>query len=214
MAGLTGRRPSTAATSWSTALRVLTLCSLLIATGAPAAHAQDTELWDRYLDRPRGPYRAQVIDADTKAPLAGAVVVALWRRDRVYLVHSVSENYAVREVVTDSQGWFFLDAKDVEEGAPRRTNRPEFLIFLPGYGSFPGHQRAPRGFTGGIFERPGTVVELPRLEEREERRLHQRNIDPYSLSETPFKDLPELMRRFNTERVDIGLAPYPPPEKR
>ncbi|MGH7316316.1 MAG: hypothetical protein ACREJS_08660, partial [Candidatus Rokuibacteriota bacterium] len=140
-------------------LRLVAVSSLLVATGFPAAQAQDTELWDRYLNTPRGPYRAQVIDADTKAPLAGAVVVVLWRRDRVYPFHSVSENYAVREVVTDSEGRFFLDARDVEEGAPRRTNRPEFLIFLPGYGSFPGHQRSPRGFTGGIFERPGTVVE-------------------------------------------------------
>ncbi|MGH7368697.1 MAG: hypothetical protein ACREK9_20015, partial [Candidatus Rokuibacteriota bacterium] len=141
--------------------RLAVVCALLIATASPGARAQDTELWDRYLDRPRGPYRAQVIDAETKAPLAGAVLVALWRRDRVYPFHSVSENYAVREVVTDSEGRFFLDAKDVEEGAPRRTNRPEFLIFLPGYGSFPGRQKSPRGFTGGIFERPGTVVELP-----------------------------------------------------
>jgi len=197
-----------------TRLRVVALCSLLVATGFPAAHAQDTELWDRYLDRPRGPYRAQVIDAETRAPLAGAVLVALWRRDRVYPFHSVSANYAVREVVTDSEGRFFLDAKDVEEGAPRRTNRPEFLIFLPGYGSFPGHQRSPRGFTGGIFERPGTVVELPRLEGREERRRQLSSLSPRSFSETPFKDLPELVRRVNAERVAIGLDPHSPPEKR
>ncbi|HUM17196.1 MAG TPA: hypothetical protein VL086_15985, partial [Candidatus Nitrosotalea sp.] len=42
------------------------------------AWAQAPETWDRYLDGYRGPYRGQVIDADTKAPLAGAVVVAMW----------------------------------------------------------------------------------------------------------------------------------------
>jgi hypothetical protein len=194
-------------------LRLVALCSALLATSS-LVWSQDTELWDRYLDRPRGPYRAQVIDAGTKAPLAGAVVVALWRRDRVYPLHMVAESYAVRETVTDSEGRFLLDAKDVEEGASRRTRRPEFLIFLPGYGSYPGNQVSPRGFTGGIFERAGTVVELPRLDGHEERRKHLRTFGPYSFSDTPFQDLPELMCRLNAERVAIGLDPYPPPERR
>lgn len=174
-------------------VRLLVLYGALIISG-PIAWAQDVERWDRYLDRPRGPYRAQVVDAQTKAPLAGAVVVALWRRDRVYPFHSVSEHYAVRETLTDEEGRFFLDAKDVEESAPRRTYHPEFLIFQPGYGSYPGHQVSPTGFTGGIFERPGTVVELPRLEGHDERRMHLGAISPSSFSEQPFKDIPELMR--------------------
>ena len=198
----------------STWVRVVALCGVLVTTGSLVARAQDTELWDRYLDRPRGPYRAQVVDADTKAPLVGAVLVALWRRDRVYPFHMVAENYAVRETVTDSEGRFFLDAKDVEEGAPRRTRRPEFLIFIPGYGSYPGHQRGPTGFTGGVFERPATVVELPLLKDREGRRKHLRRIGPHSFSETPFKDLPELMRNFNAESIAVGLDPYVPAEKR
>ncbi len=80
---------------------------------------------------------------ETKAPLAGAVVVVLWLRDRVYPFHSVAENYAVREAVTDAEGRFLLDVRDVEEGAPRRTRRPEFLIFLPGYGSYPKQHVSP-----------------------------------------------------------------------
>jgi len=193
-------------------LRLVALCGVFLVTG-PSAWSQETERWDRYLDRPRGPYRGQVVDAETKAPLAGAVVVALWWRNRVYPFHSVAEHYAVRETVTDSEGRFFLDVKDVEEGAPRRTYHPEFLIFLPGYGSYPGHQISPRGFTGGIFERPGKLVELPRLEGQEARRIHLRSISPSRFSEEPFKDLPELMRRVNHERSVVGLNPYLPVEK-
>lgn len=193
-------------------LRLIALCGVFVTTGSPV-WSQDTERWDRYLDRPRGPYQGQVVDAETKAPLAGAVVVALWWRNRVYPFHSAAEHYAVRETVTDSEGRFFLDVKDVEEGAPRRTYHPEFLIFLPGYGSYPGHQVSPRGFTGGIFERAGTLVELPRLEGQEERRMHLRSISPSSFSEEPFKALPELMRRVNHERSVVGLNPYLPVEK-
>jgi hypothetical protein len=191
-------------------LRVVVLCCALIMGGPLAAWSQEAERWDRYLDRPRGPYRGQVIDAETKAPLVGAVVVALWWRNRVYPFHSVAEHYAVRETVTDAEGRFLLDAKDVEEGAPRRTYHPEFLIFQPGYGSYPKKYVSPRGFTGGIFERPDTVVELPRLADREDRRKHLWQFGPHSYSDKPFRDLPELMRRINTERIAIGLEPYSP----
>jgi hypothetical protein len=149
-----------------------------------------------------------VVDAETKAPLAGAVVVALWSRDRVYPFHSVAEHYAVRETVTDTEGRFLLDAKSVEEGAPRRTHHPEFLIFQPGYGSYPRKYVSPQGFTGGMFEGAGAVVELPRLADREDRRKHLGLFGPRSYSDEPFKDLPELMRRINAERVAIGLEPY------
>lgn len=190
--------------------RVVVLCCLLVMGGPLAAWSQEAERWDRYLDRPRGPYRGQVIDAETKAPLAGAVVVALWWRNRVYPFHSVAEHYAVRETVTDAEGRFLLEAKDVEEGAPRRTYHPEFLIFQPGYGSYPRKYVSPRGFTGGIFERPDTVVELPHLADREDRRKHLWLFGPHSYSDKPFRDLPELMRRINTERIAIGLEPYSP----
>jgi hypothetical protein len=194
-------------------VRVVALCVALVMGGTLAAWSQDTERWDRYLDRPRGPYRGQVVDAETKAPLVGAVVVALWRRDRVYPFHLVSENYAVRETVTNAEGQFFLVTKDVEDNAPRRTYHPEFLIFIPGYGSYPGQQVSPRGFTGGIFEHSGMLVELPRLEGREARRMHLRSISPSSFSDEPFKDLPELMRKVNEERAVVGLNPYLPVEK-
>jgi len=190
-------------------VRLVPLCGVLLLAG-PSAWPQDVERWDRYLDRPRGPYRGQVVDAETKAPLAGAVVVVHWLRDRLYPVHMVAENYAVRETVTDSKGRFFLGVRDVEEDAPPRTRRPAFLIFIPGYGSYPHGHVSPTGFTGGIFERPGAIVELPRLVHQEERRKRLRSFGPHSYSDKPFQDLPEFMRRINAERVAIGLEPYSP----
>jgi hypothetical protein len=191
-------------------LRLVTLCGMLFMAGPPAAFSQEAQGWDRYLDRPRGPYQGQVVDAETKAPLAGAVVVVRWLQDRVYPFHMVAGNYAVREAITDAEGRFFLDVKDVEEGAPRRIRRPGFLIFLPGYGSYPKQHISPTGFTGGMFERPGTIVELPLLVDREERRKHLWSFGPHSYSDKPFRDLPELMRRINAERDAIGLEPYSP----
>jgi hypothetical protein len=191
-------------------LGLLALCGALLA--AAPAWAQESEGWDRYLGRPRGPYRGQVVDAQTKAPLAGAVVVARWMRDRIAPLHLMSEHHAVREVVTDSEGRFVLDATDVEVGAPRRTHRPAFLVFMPGYGSYPRKHVSPKGFTGGIFEGSGTVVELPRLTDREERRKHLLLFGPSDFSDQPFKELPELVSRVNAERIAVGLDPHKSPE--
>jgi hypothetical protein len=186
----------------------------LVVTAAGIAPAQEQGGRDRYLDRPRGPYRGQVIDAETRAPLVGAVVVAYWPRDRIYPFHSVMEHYAVREVVTGADGRFVIEAGEIERSAPKRTLNPRFLIFLPGYGSFPRLQKAPTGFTGGVFEGTGTVVELPRLESREQRRENLYRITPNSFTDKPFTDLPELMRKVNEERGSLGLSQISPSEDR
>jgi hypothetical protein len=194
-------------------LRIIALCLLCLAVGLPV-WGQPPEGWDRHLDGYRGPYRGQVVDADTKAPLEGAVVVVYWSRDRIYPMYSVNEPYAVRETVTDSDGRFELSARDVEEKAPRRTRRPEFRIFTPGYGAFPWYQRTPSGFIGGVFEKSGTTVELPRLESRKERVESLDRVEPHRFSERPFRDLPRLTQAFNEERIALGFEPLPDPEKR
>jgi hypothetical protein len=123
------------------------------------------------------------------------------------------EHYAVREVLTDADGVFVIDAKAIEEGAPRRTYHPEFLIFMPGYGSYPRFQKAPTGFIGGVFEGAGVVVELPRLESLEERRKHLLRINPMSFANEPFTEVPELMKKLDAEHVSIGLTPAIPKRK-
>jgi hypothetical protein len=189
--------------------RMLAVCSWLLVVCAASAGAQEPEGWDIYLGEPRGPYRGQVLDADTKTPLAGAVVAAYWRRERVHPFHSTKERYAVREVVTDREGRFDLDAKDIEANAPKRTLHPEFRIFVPGYGAFPGFNRSPRGFIGGVFWGRGATVELARLDSREQRIRSMRSVDPYDWSDSPFFELPRLMEAFNKERVSLGLDPLP-----
>ena len=193
---------------------VQAIAGLFLVATSTVTWAQTPEGWDRYLDRPRGPYRGQVIDADTRAPLVGAVVVAYWPRDRIFPFHSVMEHYAVREVLTDADGRFVIDGGDIERSAPKRTLYPRFLIFIPGYGSFPRLQKAPTGFTGGVFEDRGALVELPRLESREARRANLREITPSSFTDAPFQDLPELTKRVNEERDFFGLSPLVPEERR
>ena len=189
-------------------VRVVAMLCLLVTAGPIGAWSQQTELRDRYLGRPRGPYRGQVIDAETKAPLAGAVVMALWRQNRsIPFTRCLRTTRYVRRLPDrkDDSSWMLRTLRRVTE-----SHAPEFLIFIPQYGSFPSNYVAPPGYIGGIFERPGAVVELPRLESRDARRRNLRALDPYGYSETPFRDLPELMRRLNAESISVGLDPYTP----
>ncbi len=143
------------------------LLGLLLLTGYAIAVAQTGQPLEQYLSGPRGPYRGRVLDAETGKPLASVVVVVVWRRDRVMPFHSKSEHYAAREALTNADGEFVIDADDVERNAPKRTLRPFFTIFLPGY----GRPRAPAGthttVTHRYYEGPGTTVELPRLKSKD-----------------------------------------------
>ena len=179
-----------------------------------SAWAQMPEAWDRLLGPNRGrPYRGLILDSETRAPLAGAVVVAMWVRERVYPFQVNTEHYAVRETVTDAEGRFVMEVKDIEEGAPRRTRKPEFLVFLPGYGTYPHGYTAPKGFLAELFEGSGTTIELPPRTSRRERLDSLSSANPHRFSQAPHQDLPRLMKAVDAERIALGLSPYPPPEK-
>ena len=178
-------------------------------TGSAPQRPSESGLWQRYLQGYHGPYRGQVIDAETKQPLAGAVVVARWDRDVAQIIQSTAYLYEVCEVLTDGNGAFALHAEEIERHAPPRTLRPIFLIFRPGYGSYPRYHRAPQGFLGGIFEGAGATVELPRLRTREERLEVIGGLPPLLV---PGEEVPNLIRLMNIERVNLGLQPVGPPK--
>ena len=170
-----------------------------------AGPALSDEDYDRhgYLDRSRGPYQGRVIDAETKAPLVGAVVLATWLRHKVYPFHMNQEFYMAREVLTDGDGRFRMEAQDIEAGAPRRTFRPEFVIFSPGYGWFPRYHAQPKGLIAGVFEGGGVTVELPRIRTEAERREIVGRLPPFF---PPYEAMPKLIHLINIERTAVGFG--------
>jgi hypothetical protein len=183
------------------------LVGLLALASCGTAVAQ-TEDGDGYVNGQKGTYRGRVLDAGTGRPLAGVVVVAVWRRDRVVPLGQRSEHYAAREALTNENGEWVIEANDVERGAPRRTRRPFFTIFLPGYGR-------PREVAGTapsppwtFYEGAGHTVEMAALNNKEERLDHLNSVDSYLVSENPV-EIPEFRRLINQERISLGLGPYP-----
>ncbi len=170
---------------------------------------------DRYLQgMTYGPYRGRVVDAETKQPLEGAVILALWDQDKVSPLSFSSVRYAVRETVTDADGRFVVDAKAVEEHAPRRTLHPYFAAFLPGYAAYGTSGFPERTFRQGEFTGEGATIGLGRLKSAQERLRQLDWASPYGFSEDPFKDIPLFVRAVNRESVNLGLQPYPPPGRK
>jgi hypothetical protein len=130
-------------------------------------------------------FKGKVIDAGTQEPIEGAVVVAHWYEATQTLIGDESTRLReIKETLTDRNGdWLIVG----EEGEPHNphpylgrlypiyyTRQPEFIIFKPGYCSWPKgfnieacKERLNPGGNGKI--RMGENVELPKVTKREDR---------------------------------------------
>lgn len=59
-----------------------------------------------YAARIDGPYRGRVIDADTREPIEGVVVLGTWDRETPTVAGAVHKYYDATETVTDKNGEF------------------------------------------------------------------------------------------------------------
>lgn len=170
----------------------------------PIGYASEASHPGPYLEGVHGPYRGRVVDAGTKQPIAGAVVVAVWQKEAVVRGIGTTVVHAAREVFTDSRGEFAMPYKEIERKPPPKTLRPTFLIFAPGYGAYPDFQVVPPPdeFHEGIFEGAGATVELPQLTNWQERGVHILNL----LTDGPFERLLRDLGEKEGERIlwDLG----------
>ncbi|MBI4822833.1 MAG: hypothetical protein HY805_01190 [Nitrospirae bacterium] len=161
-------------------------------------------------------YSGRVIDADTKKPIEGAVVVAVWLEERATIAGPSSRLKDVKETLTGKDGaWVIKGPKGRRMGNIKAivsfltgthfTKPPEFIIFKPGYCSWPaafGIDACKEKMKySDIGE--GGVVELPRLTEREDR-LKAYRVGPVS-GVGAYKKQKEFIRLLNEESKTLGL---------
>ena len=158
-------------------------------------------------------YKGKVIDADTKEPIEGAVVVAIWTRDVKYFPSGSRGIFKkARETLTDKNGEFSIKPYHHYSLRPFSELWLRWIIFKPGYGSFPRHPKvkpkgiSPNGLTSKIFS-PYTVVELPKLKTSGERLKSWRSAHPSGV--VPNKKISLLIDALNIEAVRLGLQPTP-----
>ena len=157
-------------------------------------------------------YRGQVVDEETGAPLAGAVVTVIWGNSS-YLGYEAGprEFLNAQETVTDSNGNFTLQ---VSAGFNRKlftlVSDPWIVMYQPGYEPLMEDNFKRRGFETvdalvAALE-SGLTVKLRKLRKDEIRKYVDRRV--VWPSDTPFERIPNLMRAINIQSKMAGVPPY------
>jgi hypothetical protein len=171
-------------------------------------------------------FRGRVIDADTKEPIAGAVVVVEWKTERTTPTATHTNLKDVKEIVTDENGeWSISGPKGrADELIPGLslfipyTKEPIFTIFYPGYCPWPKgfeikacKERIKPGGNGKIIE--GETIELPKLTNRQDRWMAE-GVRPEFMFEIvadkrKARKIKNFLRLLNEENRFLGLSEYP-----
>jgi hypothetical protein len=169
-------------------------------------------------------FRGKVIDADTKQPIEGAVVVVSWSEERATPAGPTSRLKDVKETLTDKNGmWTIEGPKGGNVGDIKAifsfltgtyfTNPPQFIVFKPSYCSWPvgfdidacKRKIKPEG-NNKVAE--GVTVELPRATSREDRKhslpspFHKDGNGSFYSKQGAF------IKLINEESRNLGLSEY------
>ena len=152
-----------------------------------------------------------MIDAETKQPIEGAVVVGVWRRQPALAMHPKYLFEEAKEVLTDKDGEFTLPGHFSMKSILSPLSDVDFRLYIykPSYGSFPRFQTFPNPKQSDEalfrpFETHG-LVELPRLKTREERLAII--YDGCPSGDIPDEKIHKLVAAMNVDRVDLGFGP-------
>ena len=154
----------------------------------------------------KGPWRGKVIDAETKRPIEGAAVVAVWHAELVHPAGAHTYFLDAKEVVTNNKGEFEIPTTwFVSIPFVRDAKGPYFTMFKPGYGSFPQHQVSPQHIPLYLFEGKGAVVELPKAKSTFERTNYLTGPESLDINVPP-KKMPKLRALVKEENRFLGYG--------
>ncbi|MBI5189114.1 MAG: carboxypeptidase regulatory-like domain-containing protein [Nitrospirae bacterium] len=157
-----------------------------------------------YIANLNGPWRGQVIDAETKKPIEGAAVVAVWNKEFASPAGPGAYFLDADEAVTDKDGKFNIPARRyLSIPLFRYVKGPYFTIYKPGYGSFPSHQISPTYISDNIFGPENTVVELPKAIGYFDRKKSMYDAEPSNM--VPHDATPKLNKAIEDERKRLHM---------
>lgn len=166
-------------------------------------------------------YQGRVIDAETKEPIEGAVVVAYWWEEKGAFLGSMERLRDVKETLTDRDGKWSItgpesDKKKIVRGMLSTIaivwaiRNPGFIIFKPGYCSWPNgfsidacKDKIRPERTDQIMEGKTVEFGLPKLTNREGR---LRALPGAIEGINSLKKQKEFIRLINEERRSLGLS--------
>jgi hypothetical protein len=167
-----------------------------------------------------GPWKGQVLDAETGQPLSGAVVLAAFWKRSPGAVHERRDFYEAMEVVTDDEGRFVIPPVKTFTLTPfTRIQGPDIKIFKGGYGQWQFRNEPPilksdieerKAWLEKAwkrFEGEGVIIELPPLKTREKRRKFHGF--PRPDPDIPRDRVQNLLRALEEEDRWLGIRRAP-----
>ncbi|MBI1848314.1 MAG: hypothetical protein HY294_03575 [Candidatus Rokubacteria bacterium] len=162
-----------------------------------------------------GPWKAQIVDAETKRPIEGVVVVAVWKKVSPGVIHREEAFHDAVEVVSDADGHVVIPARNTWSWKPFTSiEGPTITAFKGGY-QYPWRFQGSESWDFARDPTPsrraweqlaeeGVVIELVPAKTREERlwAVAQRPSAPDEL-------IPRWLEAMSQERVRLGLGPWP-----
>jgi hypothetical protein len=97
-------------------------------------------------------FKGKVIDAETKLPIKGAVVMVVYNKKLVAGFEPMTYLFDIRETLTDDKGFFGIPSYTTVINPLSVNAAVDFIIFKPGYGVYPGKQILPRGMNSNDQE--------------------------------------------------------------
>jgi hypothetical protein len=166
--------------------------------------------YGRYLIYIDGPYSGRIIDAETKQPIEGAVVLVIWDMSTFTPGGGVSIYYDAKEALTDKNGRFVVPRLISLALNPLYylDDITHITIFKPGYGYFPEYQVSPKVTPIELVRvlKNHPTIELQRLKTMEDRKRMGLTDKPGT--DVPHKKMKKMLEAINEERIYQGFQPY------
>lgn len=155
--------------------------------------------------RSLAPFYGKVIDADTKAPISDAVVLAVYSTTAYTPAGEVGDIVDGQETLTDENGEFRLPRKRRWFVLRRGYPKGEVEIFKPGYGFFPGHKQSDAIGENKSWPTPNKyiVYKIPKLTTKGQMLSNR----PRSYHQIPYENRKLLEDAISRERANLGLSP-------
>lgn len=141
-----------------------------------------------------GPYRGRIIDADTREPIEGVVVLGVWYKEYAGAGGAIHKFYDARETVTNNNGEFSIPGMGlmiISNVIPAR-----FSIFKAGY-YFNDYT------SGKTLSKGNAIIQLKKLTMEQRRKQGS----PDYPSEAPEEKIRMMLREINKDRMEKGLKP-------
>jgi hypothetical protein len=116
-------------------------------------------------------FEGKVVDVESKEPIEGAVVLAVYYKSTISVAGSGSYAVNAQEMLTDANGEFKIPARTVKLKDASGKLQCNLIIFKPGYGVFPDHELSNAVEESKTWPRPEKhiVYQIPKLKTKEER---------------------------------------------